>query len=74
MLGFTERRDIMKNYFKALFGIILALAIGTIPLWVKVEYNGTEIVFIMVATLIGIPSFMVYFIEVGRNLINEMFK
>lgn len=65
MLGFTERRDIMKNYFKALLGIILALAIRTIPLWVKVDY-GTEAVFIIVATLIGIPSVIVYY--------NEMFK
>lgn len=56
----------MKNYFKALLGIILALVIGTIPLWIKVEYNGTEVVFIMVAMFIGIPSLAVYF--------NEMFK
>jgi len=56
----------MKNYFKALLGIILALVIGTIPLWLKVEYNGTEVVFIMVAMFIGIPSLVVYF--------NEMFK
>lgn len=66
MLGFTERRDIMNNYFKALLGIILALVIGTIPLWLKIEYNGTEVVFIMVAMFIGIPSLAVYF--------NEMFK
>ncbi len=66
MLGFTERRDIMRNYFKALLGIILALVIGTIPLWVKVEYNGTEVVFIMVAMFIGIPSLAAY--------LNEMFK
>ena len=58
MLGFTERRDIMRNYFKALLGIILALVIGTI--------NGTEVVFIMVAMFIGIPSLAAY--------LNEMFK
>lgn len=56
----------MKNYFKALLGIILALVIGTIPLWMKVEYNGTEIVFILIATFIGIPSLAAY--------LNEMFK
>lgn len=66
MLGFTERRNIMRNYFKALFGIILALVIGTIPLWVKAEYNGTEIVFIVVAMFISIPFLVIYF--------KEMFK
>ena len=66
MLGFTERKDLMRNYFKALLGIILALVIGTIPLWVKVEYNGIEVVFIMVAMFIGIPSLAAY--------LNEMFK
>lgn len=67
MLGFTERRDIMRNYFKALFGIILALVIGTIPLWVKVEYNGREAVFIAFAMFIGIPSLVVYFKEMFKS-------
>lgn len=56
----------MKNYFKALLGIILALVIGTIPLWVKIEYNGTEGVFILIAMFIGIPSLTAY--------LNKMFK
>lgn len=57
MLGCTERRNITRNYFKALFGIILALVIGTIPLWVKAEYNGTEVVFIMVAMFLLLTLF-----------------
>ena len=47
----------MRNYFKALLGITLASVIGTIPLWVKVEYNGTEVVFIMVAMFILLTLF-----------------
>ena len=55
----------MRNYFKALFVIILALVIGTIPLWVKAEYNGTEVVFIMVAMFILLTLFN------NKNLYNQ---